>query len=200
MAAKRRFLFVSHFVPPEGDWGLDDLPGSAGRVDVLCRNLQSAFAISHGLRDDVEAVLVFAADPERPTAVRFEGDRIQHLNPDERSTAARIQQALQARPEDPWWEEVQPGLHVAPFTFEDVLDDLGDAVTPILLDPDGPPIEDATFPDEPLFLLSDHVPFSEDEYALLGDRGVQRVSLGDAWYHGNHAVAVVQWWLDRPTP
>ncbi len=166
-------------------------------MDVLCRNLQSAFAISHGLRDDVEAILVFAAEPDRPTAVRFEGARIQHLNPDERSTAARIQQALRARPDDPWWEEVQPGLHGAHFTLEEVLDDLDGTGPPVLLDPEGTPIEAMGFPDAPLFLLSDHVPFTDDEYALLHRRGVQRVSLGDAWYHGNHAVAVVQWVLDR---
>lgn len=193
----RRFLFLSHTAPPDGAWGLDDLPGQAGRVDVLCRNVQAAFHVSHGLRDDVEVFLVFAADPARPTAIRLVGAHIQHLNPDERSTAARIQQALRARPEDPWWEEVQPGLHVAPFSLGQVLDDLESGGIPVLLDPDGAPVEDAELPGEALFLLSDHVPFTAEEYRLLDDRGTRRVSLGDAWYHGNHAVAVVQWVLDR---
>lgn len=192
----RRFLFLSHTVPPTGEWGLDDLAGGAGRVDVLCRNLQSAFCISHGLRSDVEATVVFVADPDRPAAVRIEGGKIQRFNPDERSTAARLQQALAAWHEDPWWEEVQAGLFVAPFTLREILEESPDDAVPVLLDPHGTPLEEAELPAEPVFLLSDHVPFTGAEYALLDGLGADRVSLGDAWYHGNHVVSVVQWVMD----
>jgi tRNA pseudouridine-54 N-methylase len=48
-----------------------------------------------------------------------------------------------------------------------------------------------------LFLLSDHVPFTKAEYASLDGRGAQRVSLGTPWYHGNHAISVMQWFLDK---
>ncbi len=97
----RRFLFVAHTTPPDGNWGLDDLPGSAGRVDVLCRAVQSTLFLSHDLRRDTDVYLAFTADPERPVCIRFEGARVQRLNPDERSTAARIRSALR--------EEMAPG-------------------------------------------------------------------------------------------
>ena len=95
----RTFLTVSHTVPTDGAWGLDDLAGGAGRVDVLCRNVQAALCWSHDLRPDTDVVLVFA-DPERPTAVRIQGGQVRLLNPDERSTASRIRNALRHRPED----------------------------------------------------------------------------------------------------
>lgn len=198
--AMRRFATVSHTGRSDGAWRLDDLPGSAGRVDVLCRNFQSALFLSHGLRDDVEAFAVFAgegATADRGRTVRIQGDAIQRLNPDERSTAARLQQALQVPWTVPDWKEVQRGLSIAGFGLEGLLDDLAGRCTPVLLDPEGTPLESWDPPADPFFLLSDHTPFTPAEYALLDGRGVQRVSLGPQWYHGNHAISVVQWFLDR---
>jgi tRNA (pseudouridine54-N1)-methyltransferase len=196
----RRFATVSHTGRPDGQWNLNDLTAGAGRVDVLCRNVQSAFFLSHGLREDVESYAVFAESPLRQKTVRIQGASIQMLHPDERSTAARLQQALQASWSVPDWKEVQRGLAVARFGLEGLLDDLGGKATPVLLDPEGAAIDSWQPPADPLFLLSDHVPFTKAEYALLDGRGAQRVSLGPYWYHGNHAISVVQWWLDRRSP
>lgn len=193
----RRFATVSHTGKSDGQWHLNDLAAGAGRVDVLCRNVQSAFFLSHGLREDVEFYGVFAESPLRQKTVRLQGASIQMLHPDERSTAARLQQALQAAWSVPDWKEVQRGLAVARFGLEGLLDDLKGKATPVLLDPQGTPIQEWEPPAEPLFLLSDHVPFTKAEYAAIEARGAQRVSLGPHWYHGNHAIAVVHWFLDQ---
>jgi tRNA (pseudouridine54-N1)-methyltransferase len=196
----RRFATVSHTGRSDGQWTLNDLTAGAGRVDLLCRNIQSAFFLSHGLREDVEFYAVFAESALRQKTVRLQGSSIQMLHPDERSTAARLQQALQASWSVPDWKEVQRGLAVARFGLEGLLDDLKGRCTPVLLDPQGTPLQDWTPPDDPLFLLSDHVPFTKAEYAALDGKGVQRVSLGPHWYHGNHAIAVVHWFLDQHHP
>ncbi len=193
----RRFVTVSHTADSSGDWTLNDLAAKAGRVDLLCRNIQSAFFLSHGLREDVEFYAVFAASPVRQKTVRIRGSAIQMLHPDERSTAARLQQALVASWSVPDWKEVQNGLAVAGFGLEELLDDLKGKGTLVLLDPKGEAIESWTPPTEPIFLLSDHVPFTKAEYAHLDKVGAQRVSLGPHWYHGNHAMAIVQWHLDK---
>ncbi|HUR25444.1 MAG TPA: tRNA (pseudouridine(54)-N(1))-methyltransferase TrmY [Candidatus Thermoplasmatota archaeon] len=196
----RRFATVSHTGRSDGDWHLNDLSAKAGRIDLLCRNIQSAFFLSHGLREDVEFYAVFAESALRQKTVRLQGNAIQMLHPDERSTAARLQQALQAAWSVPDWKEVQRGLAVARFGLEGLLDDLKGKCTPVLLDPKGTPIESWEPPKDPLFLLSDHMPFSKAEYAALDAKGVQRVSLGPHWYHGNHAISVVQWFLDKREP
>ncbi len=188
----RTFLTVSHTVPPSGDWGLDALSGSAGRVDLLCRNVQAALFWSHDLRPDTQVVLVFVADETRPTAVRIRGVAVNKLNPDERSTAARIRNALQARHEDPWWEEVESGIDVAPFTLAEALEDLDG--TPVVLHRDGTPVASAPWPEDPVFLLGDHQPLADDELAAAGD--AMRVSFGDKWLHGNHVIAIVNWMMD----
>lgn len=193
----RRFVTVSHTARSDGEWTLNDLAAGAGRIDLICRNIQSAFFLSHGLREDVEFYAVLAASPIRQKTVRIEGAKIQMLHPDERSTAARLQQALKVEWSVPDWKEVQRGLAVARFGLEGLIDDLAGKGTPILLDPDGTRIEEWTPPKDPLFFVSDHVPFTKSEYALLDGKGAQRVSLGPHWYHGNHAMAIVQWHMDK---
>lgn len=187
----RRFITRTHTAPADGSWQANDLPGT-GRVDVVCRNLQAALFFSHGLRADAEFYAIFG-EPGR--TVRIASNTIQNLHPDERSTAARLSQALQDSWQVPDWKIVQPGLSVASFGLVDLLDDVGG--TPVLLDPQGTPIQDWTAPSDPAFILSDHVPFTPEEYAALDAKGVERVSLGSHWYHGNHAIAVVNWHLDR---
>jgi tRNA (pseudouridine54-N1)-methyltransferase len=196
----RRFVTVSHTGDSSGKWNLNELAAAAGRVDVLCRNIQSAFFLSHGLREDVEFYAVFAASPVRQKTVRIEGAKIQMLNPDERSTAARLQQALVASWSVPDWKEVQRGLSVAAFGLEELLAELRGKGKLVLLDPEGTPVSDWSPPTDPILLLSDHVPFAPAEYRLIEAAGADRVSLGPHWYHGNHAIAIAQWVMDRHQP
>src|SRR4030042_6619995 len=103
----RRFVILGHKVPVSGDFTLNDLPGSAGRLDVLCRAVGASLFVSHGIRRDTEVVLLIQDSVE----IRIAGDRVRRLNPDERSTAALLQQALQQATD----EELQasPGILVA---------------------------------------------------------------------------------------
>lgn len=190
----RTFVILSHTVPTDGAWGLDDLAGEAGRVDVLCRAVTSALMLSHGIREDTDVVLVFAADAE-PVAVRIRGASVQHLNPDERSTAARIRDALRHAHPDPWWETVGPGLEVAPFGLDDVLDGLDAPV--VWLDREGRDAAAEPLPDPAVWVLSDHRPFTDVETRSIADRAAHTVGLGGTWYHGHHVVGIVHYLLDR---
>lgn len=179
------FLLLSHTTPPDGSWGLDDLAGSAGRVDVLCRAVTNALFVSHGISKNV-VTLQFQLDP--PTAVRIDGAKVRRMNPDERSTAARIRNALQARHDDPWWEEVEPGIEVAPYTFAETLAELN-AV--ILLDAGGDP---ATRPvPDGTYALSDHQHFTDAERALLQPKLSATMSLGKQWLHGHQCIIIINW-------
>ncbi len=191
----RTFLTVSHTVPPNGDWGLEDLSGAAGRVDLLCRNAQAALHYSHDLRRDTRVAFVFLADPSSPRTVVLDPRFIRHLNPDERSTASRIRKALRHPCPDAWFEDVEPGIQVAPFGLAEAIAELGG--TPVALDKDGAPLETAAkdLPADPLFLMGDHIPLSEDELAAAPD--AVRISLGPVWLHGNHAITITHYLLDR---
>jgi len=191
----RRFLVVSHTVPVSGEWPLDDLAGAGGRVEVLCRIAGAALFLSHGIRERTEVYFVFVGDPARPATVRLEGGLVNRLQPDERSTAARLRQALRAAHPDPWWKEVQAGVSIAPFGLEETLGEAGGEA--VLMHREGMPLEGAVLPTETLFILSDHLPFTPDEERILAHAATKRVSLGPVWYHGDHVVHVLQYFLDR---
>jgi len=86
----RRFLILGHCAPIEPDFHLNDLPGGAGRLDVLCRAVGASLLVSHGIRTDVETILLL----RNQVRIRIDGRHVKRLNPDERSTAALIRKAL----------------------------------------------------------------------------------------------------------
>ena len=111
----RRFLFLAHRVPPDGAFTLNDLAGGAGRMDEIARAVSTAFTLSNDLRRDVEVTVLFVAEPP-PRARRIDlvGARLRYLNPDERSTAALLKNALGRSANHPGEFESSPGLSVAP--------------------------------------------------------------------------------------
>lgn len=186
----RRFLILGHKAFVEPDFTLNDLPGAAGRLDVLCRAIGATLFLSHGIRRDVETNLLL----QNSVHIRISGERVKRLNPDERSTAALIKHALKALTD----EEVQstPGIFVARRSLSDVIDKfLDENAAPVVLHEDGEPAETYSFPDNPVFILSDHMEFTESDQALLAD--FPRISLGAQALHTSHAITITHYLLDQ---
>lgn len=186
----RRFVFLAHRVPVNGDFTLNDLPGSGGRIDVICRAVGAALFVSHGIRHDVEATVLVHNEVQ----IRILGSRVKRLNPDERSTASLLKRALEAANEEE--TESTPGIFVSRRALSDVLNRLYQhEANPVLLHERGTDVDSFTFPPDPAFILSDHVELAEDEERTLAD--VPRVSLGDAPLHTSQCVSIVHYLLDR---
>ncbi len=49
----RQFVIIGHDAPTTPEFSLDDLAGAAGRLDVLCRCVTSAFLLRHAIREDL---------------------------------------------------------------------------------------------------------------------------------------------------
>jgi tRNA (pseudouridine54-N1)-methyltransferase len=190
----RQFIVLGHDAPTTPDFSLDDLPGGAGRLDVLCRCVNSAFFLSHDLREDVRVHLVLADD----LTIRFEGHELRRLNPDERSTAALVRNALDERENAIGHREAEssPGVYLSRQDFEATLDRAGDDGPVVQLHEDGEPIVDVEPPTDPVFVLSDHHDFTDAESALLSQHADQRVRLGPHALHADHAITVAHNFLD----
>ena len=191
----RIFIVIGHRAAITPDFSLDDLPGSAGRMDVLCRCVNSAFFLSHDLRRDVELYLVL----QDKVALRFVGERLKHLNPDERSTGALIRKALQAlqeRPPAPKEElESTPGIFVSRRGLRAVLEEAQSKVERlILLHERGEPLRGFPLPRDVGFVLSDHLEFLPEELELL--KGLPRLSLGPKVLHADHCIIIAHHELD----
>jgi tRNA (pseudouridine54-N1)-methyltransferase len=89
-----RIAVVGHRAQSSGDFSLNDLPGGAGRMDLLCRAVSSSLFLSHGMRRDVEVTLILLGPPEPPVTVMVSGEKVRYLNPDERSAGSLLKKAL----------------------------------------------------------------------------------------------------------
>ena len=190
----RRFLILGHKSPVEPDFTLNDLPGAAGRLDVLCRAIGATLFLSHDIRRDVETSLLL----QNSVHVRISGELVKRLNPDERSTAALIKHALKALADASADEEVQstPGIFVARRSLSDIIDGfLLEHSVPVVLHEDGEPAETFSFPDNPAFILSDHMEFTESDQVLLAD--FPRISLGAKALHTSQAITITHYLLDQ---
>jgi tRNA (pseudouridine54-N1)-methyltransferase len=190
----RQFVVIGHDAPTTPDFSLDNLPGGAGRLDVLCRCVNSAFFLSHALREDVRVHLVLSD----AYTVLFEGSDLRRLNPDERSTAALIRTALEDREEaiGPRPYETSPGVSIARRDVEATLETVAEDGTLVHLHEDGDPAGDLEPPTDPVFVLSDHHDFSATEADLLTDLADRRLRLGPEALHADHAIVVAHHWLD----
>ncbi|WP_256393613.1 tRNA (pseudouridine(54)-N(1))-methyltransferase TrmY [Natronoarchaeum rubrum] len=188
----RQFIVLGHDVPTEPDFSLDDIAGGAGRLDVLCRCVNSAFFLSHAIREDVRAHLVLGDE----FTVTFEGSDLRRLNPDERSTAALVRNALDEREEAIGHVPVEtsPGVSLTRRGFEPLLQSVEGTV--VQLHEDGDPVVEVEPPENPIFVLSDHNDFTDGEAELLADAADRRVRLGPERLHADHAITVAHNYLD----
>ncbi|WP_459191564.1 tRNA (pseudouridine(54)-N(1))-methyltransferase TrmY [Halosimplex sp. J119] len=190
----RQFIVLGHEAPTTDDFALDDIAGGAGRLDVLCRCVTSAFFLSHDIREDVRVHLVLADE----FTVTFDGDRLRRLNPDERSTAALVRNALAEREEAIGHQPVEtsPGVSLTRRGFEPTLDDAARDGTVVQLHEAGDPVVDVEPPEDPVFVLSDHNDFAASEADLLAEAADERVRLGPERLHADHAITVAHNYLD----
>ncbi|MDD1657433.1 MAG: tRNA (pseudouridine(54)-N(1))-methyltransferase TrmY [Methanomicrobiales archaeon] len=185
----RTFAVVGHLARTDGTFSLEDLPGSAGRMDLLCRCVRASLFLSHGLRRDVECRLLLLGPPDPPRIVRFSGERVRSLSPDERSAGSLLKKALSI-PAGDLYRESTPGVTVRRGSLQDLLDGGFWAV----LDERGRDLrKEEQFGDR--FLLSDHRDFTPEEEALLA--GLPRYSVGPRALHADDAITLVQNEMDR---
>jgi tRNA (pseudouridine54-N1)-methyltransferase len=183
------FAVVGHTARTDGAFSLNDLPSGGGRMDVLCRCVNASLFLSHNLRRDVECSLVLLGPPLPPKTIKFSGDSVRSLNPDERSPASLIKKALEI-PCGSEFRESSAGVTVRKGGLERLLDEHRFGV----LDEQGADIRTCDrLPDA--FLLSDHMNFSSDEGALIA--GCLRFSVGPAILHAESAITILLNELDR---
>ena len=184
----RRFVVIGHRAATSGDFNLNDLCGSAGRLDILLRCINSSFFLSHAIRRDVELFLILKGEPHPPRTIRLNGREIKYLNPDERSTAALIRNALLKKLNG----EVRstPGIYISKRNFEDVIEEVAKTQL-IYLKEDGEDIGDIIIEEDATFVLSDDKDLNGEEENVLEKHKAHKVSLGPLDLHTDHCIILV---------
>ncbi len=132
------FVIVGHKATTSPNFSLEDIPGTSGRLDILCRAVTAAFVVSHGIRKDACVYLVLLGG-EAPKTIFLHGESLRHLNPDERTTAALLKKAL-AIPATERWAMSTSGITVRLGGLPELLEDLKEADL-VYLKEDGPDIK-----------------------------------------------------------
>ncbi len=191
----RTFIIVGHKATTSPDFSLEDIPGTSGRLDILCRCINAAFVLSHGIRHDVRVLLILCGgEPNKIVCLR--GIDLRHLNPDERTTAALLKKSL-AVVADLQWSRSTPGIFVRTGGLADVLSKLkGKKI--LYLKEDGADIRgQAGKPSgDAVFILGDHLGMTPEEETLIGQAGAEVVCIGPTSLHADHCIVLLNWMLD----
>jgi tRNA (pseudouridine54-N1)-methyltransferase len=191
----RRFIVIGHRATTSGSFKLDDLCGGAGRLDVLLRCINSAFFLSHDIRRDVEMYLVLLGPPSPPKTLRFVGNELKYLNPDERSTGALVRNALMQKVSGE--ERSSPGIYISNQSYTELFSNISKETKVIYLKEDGTDIRDVDLPEDVTFVLGDDQDLTPGEEKALMAYQPDRLWLGPISYHADHCITIVNNELDR---
>ncbi len=194
----RRFVIVGTRAMSKGKLPLNDLGGGAGRMDVLIRALMAALLTSHGIRKNVEVILILGGGPGPSRRIKFVGSQLIGLHAEERSIAGQIAAVIrQPMPPRGHWVSRNPGIFDGGGDLEMTLKEWNHPI--IRLDAEAPslfageiPNQEQSHSDEIGFIIG-------DDKALDTARGIPR-SLGKEWLQGNACITIVHYLLDQGIP
>ena len=192
----KSFIIIGHKAVTE-PFSLNDLPGSAGRMDILCRCVNAALFLSHDLRRDVRVYLILKGEPAPPLIIRFDGENVKYLSPDERSAASLIRKALGKTVQD-FWTESMSGVSIKKGDLANLLFELDSKI--IYLREDGADIRSGNLggtSGEQLFVLGDHLGLTDEEEKLIEEYEHEIVSVGPVSLHADHCIVLLHNEMDR---
>lgn len=192
----RDIVIIGHKAKTSSDFSLNDLPGAAGRMDILCRCVSSALFLSFGMRRDVNVHLLLLGEPDPGKIIRFEGQYLRYLNPDERSSGSLINKALKKEVSD-IDSRSTPGVWIRRGSLNTLLEEF-QGRTLLYLREDGEDIREVVKTvSDPVFILGDHTGVTEEEEQELLKAGAKIISVGPISLHSNHCITLINNELDR---
>jgi tRNA (pseudouridine54-N1)-methyltransferase len=184
----RRFVIFLHDVPRDGSFSLNDLPGSGGRADVAARCVTSALLVSNAIRKDATVAFILDAGAEISLAVIILGASVRYLNPDERSTASLLRNALlrSVRATEGF---SSPGIYFANGPASELLNMISASTALYYLKEDGMPVQSLKVPFTAF--LGDHRDLTADEEKLLDPAETKRISVSGRSLHSDQCIVIL---------
>ena len=176
-------------------FNLNDMPGSAGRMDIMCRCVAQALFVSHGVRRDTAICLLLKGEPDPPKAVLFKGDSVRYLAPDERNVGGIIRKALSVERIDDWVKS-SPGVYVARRDLKALLEEI-EGFDIFYLKEGGEDIRRVRFGDRVAFVLGDHLGVEKDDEEVILSRSAGVVSLSPLSLQADQCIVIAHYELDR---
>lgn len=164
-------------------------------MDLVARCVSASLWLSYTIRRDAEFIAILNGAPKPPLAIKFSGERLKNVSPDERSVGLWLKKVL-AEEISKEWQEIFPGIFAAKKSFQEVVREYKENKI-FVLHEKGEPIQEQKFPtnENLVFILGDNVgiPPKEEKYAL---RKGEKISLGKTSYVASACISVVNWIAD----
>lgn len=185
----RTFILHALKARTDGNFNLEDLPSSGGRMDLVARCISSALFISHAIRQDTEIVAVLNGPPQSPVAVRFDGASVRKIAPDERSIAIWLKKILTEG-------KLTNGIVAEKKSLQHLVKEMKGRPIYVLHEK-GKPIEEVTIEKDPVFVFGDDsgIPLKDEKFILRYAK--EKISLGNTPYLASTVVSVLHWLCDK---
>ncbi|MEM5804898.1 MAG: tRNA (pseudouridine(54)-N(1))-methyltransferase TrmY [Candidatus Aenigmatarchaeota archaeon] len=190
----RTFVLYAGKARTDGNFSVEDLPSSGGRMDLVARCITSALWLSHAVRPDARIYCVLNGPPKPPVTVVFDGSSVRKISPDERSIALWLKKALSGDIcKD--WKEFRPGILVARKSFQEIIKEHEGGPVYVLHE-NGRSIGEVNLKEDPVFVVGDNfgIPKNDESFAL---RSGEKLSIGKKSYLASSCIAVLNWFCDK---
>ena len=184
----RTFIIFSERGRTKGDFR--DLM-KAGRLDIICHDVIASFFLSNAMRSDVKLHLILNGPPDPPKHIEFVSNE---ETPFSKKDIGNMIRSVLWKYKPKRRMEAFPGVHIEKKYFEDVLKENPDFY---LLEPNGKPIREVEFGENPVFVLGDHLGLPRNERKAARKLAKERISVGPMPYFSSQCIVIVNNHLDN---
>jgi len=189
----REFIYYSKSAVTAGNLIGDNLM-KAGRMDIVCNVIISAFFTSNAMRNDVKFHLVFDGPPHAPRHLVLESNEEMPIS--KKNVAGLIKRMLYKSPDSEGLLEVLPGASIEKKSFEHVVKELdAEGKDVLLLDGKGDDIREVDLNKQPVFIIGDHEGFPSDKKKFL--KKIDKVTIGPKVLFASQVITILHNEMDR---
>lgn len=174
--------------------------GGDNHFEVVAHSVINAFFVSKGFREDVEFYIVLDSTQDFPRTIKLsasEGLSIAGFH--EEAVLSLLEKTLKnsADLRKDETKVIEAGIQISGFGFEKLVSQLLETRSVYLLDRKGEDIRTTEFGENPVFVLSDHMPMPKNSIKGLKRHGLEMISLGKKMLFASQCVVLINYELDR---
>ena len=193
MKSNREFIYYSKSAVTAGNLIKDDLK-KAGRMDIVCNVIISAFFTSNAMREDIKFHMIFDGGPNNPRHLVLESNEDMPIS--KKNVAGLIKRMLYKSPDSEGLLEVFPGASIERKSFEKVVKELdADGKDVLLLDGKGVDVREWKLKGNEVFIIGDHEGFPSDKKKFL--KKIDKVSIGPKILFASQVITILHNEVDR---
>ncbi|MFX0086955.1 MAG: hypothetical protein ACFFAU_14955 [Candidatus Hodarchaeota archaeon] len=174
----RQFIIISNTVDTSKPLSLNSLTGY-GRLDVICRCINSAFFLSNEFRKNVVLKVFFRKNGKM---LEIQGEKARGINPDERAIAGVLKRVFKGNN--------YPGIQFYQNTLKNVIKN----EKPAMLESRGI-CSTQIVKTKKIFMIGDQLGFPEEENHLFSN--LEKFSLGTCEYLSSQTITIINYLLDN---